>query len=289
MARVNRAIELLEQGQPVYYSSPRELSYEGGVEASQTWSDYLVVEMEHGTFNLAGLDAFMKGIAASGPTKSGHHTPTVITTLPTDGTDEHVMRANAWMVKQVLARGVHGILLCHAETPGAVKVFVESARYPIHTIGVGAGLDVGRRGAGGQGNAAAIWGISVEEYMRRADVWPLNPDGEIFLGLKIENKRALSNAEATARVPGIAFAEWGPGDMALSHGHFDRDESSYAEVSENARMRVKAACDAENIAFLDGATQDNIAERIDSGVRIPSCGEEVANIGRKHTNRTMPW
>ena len=46
MARVNRAIELLEQGQPVYYSSPRELSYEGGVEASQTWSDYLVVEME---------------------------------------------------------------------------------------------------------------------------------------------------------------------------------------------------------------------------------------------------
>ena len=111
------------------------------------------------------------------------------------------MRANAWMVKQVLARGVHGILLCHAETPGAVKVFVESARYPFHTIGVGEGLDVGRRGAGGQGNAAAIWGISTEEYMKRADVWPLNPEGEIFLGLKIENKRALNNAEATVRVP----------------------------------------------------------------------------------------
>ena len=40
---------------------------------------------------------------------------------------------------------------------------------------------------------------------------PLNPDGEIFLGLKIENKRALNNVEATVRVPGIAFAEWGPG------------------------------------------------------------------------------
>ena len=289
MARVNRAIELLEQGQPVYYSSPRELSYEGGVEASQTWSDYLVVEMEHGTFNLAGLDAFMKGLAASGPTKSEHHTPTVITTLPTDGTDEHVMRANAWMVKQVLARGVHGILLCHAETPGAVKVLVESARYPFYTIGVGKGLDVGRRGAGGQGGAAEIWGLSVEEYMKRADVWPLNPEGEIFLGLKIENKRALSKVEATVRVPGIAFAEWGPGDMALSHGYIDRDDPSYAEESANARTRVKAACDAENIAFLDGVTSDNIAERIDDGVLIPSCGEDVANIGRKHTNRTMPW
>ena len=66
MARVNRAIELLEQGQPIYYSSPSELSYEGGVQASQTWADYLVVELEHGLFNLAGLDAFMKGLAASG-------------------------------------------------------------------------------------------------------------------------------------------------------------------------------------------------------------------------------
>ena len=125
--------------------------------------------------------------------------------------------------------------------------------------------------------------------MKRADVWPLNPDGEIFLGLKIENKRALNNVEATVRVPGIAFAEWGPGDMALSHGHFDRSEPSYEEDSANARTCVKAACDAENIAFLDGATSDNIAEKIDSGVRVPSCGEEVANIGRKHTNRTMPW
>ena len=74
------------------------------------------------------------------------------------------------------------------------------------------------------------------------------------------------------RVPGIAFAEWGPGDMALSHGYVDREDPSYAEASANARTRIKAACDAENIAFLDGVTPDNVAERIDSGVRIPSCG-----------------
>ena len=53
------------------------------------------------------------------------------------------MRANAWMIKQVLATGVHGILLCHAETPGAAKALVESARYPFNTIGVGEGLDIG--------------------------------------------------------------------------------------------------------------------------------------------------
>ena len=191
MARANRAIELLEGGQPIYYTGVGELSYEDGVKSAQTWADYLIVDIEHGIFNLSGLDEFMRGLVAGGPTKSGHRTPTVITTLPTDGTDENVMRANAWMIKQVLARGVHGILLCHAETPGAVRAFVESARYPFHTIGVGEGLDQGRRGAGGQGNAAEIWGLSVQEYLEQADVWPLNPKGEIMLGLKIENHRAL--------------------------------------------------------------------------------------------------
>ena len=87
---------------------------------------------------------------------------------------------------------------------------MESARYPFQTIGVGEGLDVGRRGSGGQGSAAHIWGVSVQEYLQLADPWPLNPKGELMLGLKIENRRALENSEASTSVPGIAFAEWGP-------------------------------------------------------------------------------
>jgi 4-hydroxy-2-oxoheptanedioate aldolase len=37
-----------------------------------------------------------------------------------------------------------------------------------------------------------------------------------MLGLKTENRRALANAEPSAKVPGVAFAEWGPGDMGMS-------------------------------------------------------------------------
>jgi 2-keto-3-deoxy-L-rhamnonate aldolase RhmA len=37
-----------------------------------------------------------------------------------------------------------------------------------------------------------------------------------MLSVKIEDKWALANTEKTAAVPGIAFAEWGPGDMGLS-------------------------------------------------------------------------
>ena len=105
MPRVNRAIELLEQGQPLYYTGAGELTYENGVEMAQTWADYLMVEMEHYAFNIPGLSAFMRGLIAGGPTRSGHRTPTVIATLPTDGTSEEVMRANAWMVKHLLTAG----------------------------------------------------------------------------------------------------------------------------------------------------------------------------------------
>jgi 4-hydroxy-2-oxoheptanedioate aldolase len=285
--RINKAIELLEQGQPIYYSGVHTLSYESGVEAAKSWADYLSVELEHGAFDMGALDEFMRGLVDGGPTASGHRTPAVIATIPTDGTDEQVMRANAWQVKQVLARGVHGILLCHAETPGAVRTFVESARYPFHTPGVGAGVEQGRRGAGGQSHAAAIWGVSPQEYLARADVWPLNPKGELLLGLKIENQRALANVEASTAVPGIGFAEWGPGDMGMSFGYMDAHDPPYAPEMEAAMQRVKAACDRANIAFLNSVSAGSVVELIEWGVQIGAGSPEAAAIGRAHTQRTM--
>ena len=293
MPRINRAIELLEAGQPVYYSGVRGgLTYENGTAHRDTWADYLMVEFEHGAFDPVGLSNFMRGLVDAGETRSGHRSPAVICTLPTDGTDEHVMRANAWMVKQVLARGVHGILLCHAETPGAVRAFVEASRYPVHSVGVSDGpngLSQGRRGAGGQGSAAAIWGLTPQEYVQKADVWPLNPEGEILLGLKIENRRALANAEASAAVPGISFAEWGPGDMGMSLGHPDAHDPPYPAEMSAARARVKAACDASNVFFLNGVRPDDVKERIDEGVMIGSATEEAARLGREYSQRQMPW
>jgi 4-hydroxy-2-oxoheptanedioate aldolase len=71
--------------------------------------------------------------------------------------------------------------LCHADTPAAVRAFVEAVRLPIHKQGVGKGLSEGRRGAHGSPTAAPIWGITPEEYNQKADVWPLNPNGELVL------------------------------------------------------------------------------------------------------------
>jgi 4-hydroxy-2-oxoheptanedioate aldolase len=293
LQRVNKTVQLLAQGQPIYYTSVEDRSYEGGRAAARTWADYINVDLEHHAFDLTRLHDFMRGLVDGGPTPSGHRTPAVIVTLPTNGADEQAFRANEWMVRQVLAVGVHGILLCHAESPAAVKAFVESTRYPFQKIGRDgpAGLAEGRRGSGGQAQAAQIWGLSVQEYLRVADPWPLNPDGELLLGLKIENLRALANAEAVAAVPGISFAEWGPGDMGMSLGLADAHDPPYPPEMLAARDRVLAACKANKLAFLEQVTPENVAAQIDAGVMVGAGkqAQAAAEIGRAHTNRPKPW
>ena len=122
--RINRAVELLAQGQPIYYTGSHEGTegnFEQGVKDAQTYADYISYDMEHAPFDVKGLADYMRGLAKGGPTKSGHRTPPVIVNVPVNGTDEASVRANAWMFQQVLATGVHGVLLCHADTPGAVR------------------------------------------------------------------------------------------------------------------------------------------------------------------------
>ena len=276
----------MEQGQPIYYTQVDGGGYAEGKKLAQTWADYITYNLEHSPFNITELRAFMQGLVDGGPTKSGHRTPAVICVPPVVGLDAMVVRANSWMVEQVLAAGVHGVLLAHARSPEAARALVQGARYPNQprAEGIGEGL----RGSGSQGFAARIWGISPAEYVKVADPWPLNPNGEILLGLKIEDSHALQNAEASTKVPGIGFAEWGPGDMSLSYG-VSRSRPALPQVLVDARARVLAADKAAGIAFLNGVTVDNVEQMIDEGVMIGASNREAAEKGRRYTKRTMPW
>ena len=122
-----------------------------GKEMAATKADYITYEMEHGPLDFKELREFMRGLVEAGPTRTGHKTPAVIVTLPISGTTDAV-RANAWMIQQTLAAGVHGILLCNAESPEAARLMIEAARYPFapHVEG----LAQGTRGNGSQGYAS---------------------------------------------------------------------------------------------------------------------------------------
>src|SRR5579883_1921785 len=90
-SRINRAIELLAQGQAIYYDGPHSghvLTHAQGREDAGTWADYMNVGMEHGAFDMTGLAEYMRGMVDGGPTRSGHRTPTVIVEAPVNGTDE---------------------------------------------------------------------------------------------------------------------------------------------------------------------------------------------------------
>ena len=287
---VNRVIDLWLKGQPVYYTQTSGGGYDEGRTLAATKADYITYEMEHGPLDFKELREFMRGLLEAGTTRTGHKTPAVIVTLPISGTTDAV-RANAWMIQQALAAGVHGILLCNAESPEAARLMIEAARYPFAPRVDG--LAQGSRGNGSQAYASRMWGVTAQEYMRIAEPWPMNPDGELLFGLKIENPRADANVETSVRVPGIAFAEWGPGD----HGFYLMGRpGTYQGGGETSpqmaavRRRVLDATKAAGVKFLNACTEDTVIEQLKDGAMICTGGDTpAADKGRAFTKRTDPW
>jgi 2-keto-3-deoxy-L-rhamnonate aldolase RhmA len=122
-----------------------------------------------------------------------------------------------------------------------------------------------------------------------------------MLGLKIEDKWALENVEKTFAVPGVTFAEWGPGDMAMSLNglSFFPDPpvprktefsvpSSIAPNVNAARLRVAAACKASGVKLLDTCIPETVIDSVKIGGMVLECSEASALIGREYTKRKMP-
>jgi 4-hydroxy-2-oxoheptanedioate aldolase len=308
--RINRCIELLAADQAIYYTGHHTghvLTRAQGREDAATWADYINVGMEHGAFDMAGLAEYMEGLVEGGPTASGHRTPAVIVEAPTHGVDAGIVRANAWQIRQILARGVHGLLLCQAESVEAVRAFVEACRYPHQLAGVATSLPspldrmagtvvpplpaagplgIGTRGRGSEGTAAPVWGLTAPDYLQRCDPWPLNPQGELLLGVKIESPEGVARCEEILAVPGLGFAEIGPGDLGLSLGYTTTRNDPYPPEMQAARDRVFAACKRHGLPFLEACKPANIVARLDEGVRVIAGGNpETAAVGRAHQRR----
>jgi hypothetical protein len=74
--RLNQAIELLAEGQPIYYTgshSGTAGTYEQGLKDSQTYADYISYDMEHAPFDVKGLQDYMRpGGRGSGPERPSY-------------------------------------------------------------------------------------------------------------------------------------------------------------------------------------------------------------------------
>ena len=106
--------------------------------------------------------------------------------------------------------------------------------------------------------------------------------------MKLESPEGIANADAICAVPGLGFAEMGPGDLSLSLGSVAIMRDPYPPVMAAARNKVLNACLRNGIAFLEGCSPGNIVGRLDEGVRVISGHDpETARVGRAYQKRVM--
>jgi hypothetical protein len=76
--------------------------------------------------------------------------------------------------------------------------------------------------------------------------------------------------------------------MALSLGVRGPNPERNPQM-QAARTKVFAACKANHIFFLNSMNPNNVIDMIKEGVMVGPASQEAAEIGRKYTNRQLPW
>lgn len=212
--RLNGVIRALEQGKPAFTTfTPAEI--DAALALSTSKFDGVVFEMEHNFWDPRALrDCLQFMLNRRQLVQAGSLAPAVtpLVRIPPNG-GEH----NQWLAKQALDLGVYGVVWPHIGTVDQARNAVASCRYPR--------LPTAPRyepaGIRGDGPTAAVryWGLTQQEYYRRADVWPLAPDGEILVALMIEDTQGIENLpDILKKVPGIGLILIGEGDLSQELG-----------------------------------------------------------------------
>ncbi len=98
----------------------------------------------------------------------------------------------------------------------------------------------GTRPEAGLENAAAYWGLSVDQYKQKADVWPINKNGELMVSVIVESIEGLAHVREIAAEPGVSQMFAGYGTL----GGVFRDDP---EGREKATAQILAACKEFNV------------------------------------------
>lgn len=261
VGHLNPVIEKLAAGEPFIGFQTSDLSTANARAMARADADYVYVDMEHTPMDFPALSQFAIGMVDKATAlRKGNPQPdtALLARFPPYGREGAL-----WIAKQALDAGLMGVLFNGIDTPEQALLAVQSMRYPQKRTS----KYPNPPGLRGYSPAAAawVWGISTQEYERRADVWPLNPDGDLLAIMMIETAEGVGNADAIAAVPGVGAFFIGSGsDLRQSLGV----EADAPEV-EQARQTILRACLARNVACgLTEATAAGIARRLAEGWKM---------------------
>ncbi len=211
--RINRFVELMEAEKPAFGIFSSNVSTRTGANVARSGLDFVIIDLEHSPYDPTRLEGYLLGMLSKAEiVRNGLQPRTVpFVRVPTAGREQM-----QFIIKQVLDLGPMGLVVPHVDTAEDARAMVQASRFPQLTDAP----DYEPRGLRGVGYgwAARYWGLSGTEYARRADLWPLDPEGELVLWVMIESADGVKNCKAIAETPGIGGLFIGPSDLAFSLG-----------------------------------------------------------------------
>ncbi len=264
--RLNRLVELFEQDRPAVGIFAFTIDTRAACYVASSGLDFVVVDLEHTPYDTKSLETYLLGmIDKRRIIEKGNLQPDVVplVRLPANGR-ERVQ----YMAKQVLDLGVFGIVLPHVDNAEDALAAVKAIRFAHAANDPNPELQ-GQRGVGFPW-AARYWGIEEPEYGQRADLWPLDPSGELVLFCMIETLEGVKNCEAIAKTPGVSGILIGASDLSFCLEGFKHGP----KVQEVIRG-VLAICQAANMPCGIVSPEELIVERLEQGFKILVVGTDA--------------
>src|SRR5262247_2116544 len=214
LPRLNNVIKALESGKPAF-TSFSQADPESAIAMATAKYDGIVYEMEHNPWDIRALRDSLQYMLNRGQiARSGSVAPPVapMVRIPPSGAEKAQFHA-----KQALDLGAYGIVWPHISSVDEAHSAVAACRYP-RLKSAPLYEPAGIRGDGPT-RAVRYWGLSQQDYYDRADVWPLDPNGEILCVIMCEEAKAIKNLPKMLKeVPGIGVVLIGEGDLSQDLG-----------------------------------------------------------------------
>ena len=263
--RVNKLIELFENDEPGFGVLSFDYSLNNARALATSGLDFVFIDMEHAPFDVERLREFLLGMTNKRSIlEKGSLQPDVVpfVRIPAAGGAEELIA----QAKQVLDVGVFGIFFPAVHTREQAELAVRATRYPQYN-GAPDFEPAGLRGRN-PSNAAWYWGVS--DYHAKADVWPLDPQGELLAMMFIESAEGAENIDEIITVPGLGGIFIGPSDLSTSMGY----SSPAAPQVEEAIQRVLQACLANDVPCAITTGAGSVQDRIEQGFSFVTVGAD---------------